>query len=134
MRRKARVDANHSEEFVNEIFLDHLPWPPSVNHYWQRNRNGSMRIGDYGLQYRMAMLKIIREKRCGKIGPKAGVRIIALPPDRRKRDLDNILKALLDALTHCGVIADDSCIDCLFIERANVIHDGKIILHLKSME
>ena len=25
-----------------------LPWPPSVNHYWLRNRNGSVRVsGDF---------------------------------------------------------------------------------------
>ncbi|NBW22487.1 MAG: RusA family crossover junction endodeoxyribonuclease, partial [Caulobacteraceae bacterium] len=38
------------------------------------------------------------------------VRVVieAFPPDRRKRDLDNILKSLLDALTHAGVWEDDS--------------------------
>ena len=49
------------------------------------------------------------------------VEIEAFMPDRRKRDLDNILKALLDALTHAGVWADDSQIVDLRIRKAPTI-------------
>ena len=45
------------------------------------------------------------------------VLINAYPPDRRKRDLDNILKSLLDALQHARVYPDDSQIDRLTIIR-----------------
>jgi Holliday junction resolvase RusA-like endonuclease len=39
-------------------------------------------------------------------------------PDRRKRDLDNLHKGILDSLTHAGVWGDDSQIDDLRIYRA----------------
>lgn len=39
-----------------------------------------------------------------------------VPPDRRKRDIDNYNKALLDALTHSGLWSDDSQIKSLAIE------------------
>ncbi len=48
------------------------------------------------------------------------VEIEAYPPDRRKRDLDNILKSLLDALTYAGIWEDDSQIDDLRIYRSTI--------------
>jgi crossover junction endodeoxyribonuclease RusA len=39
-------------------------------------------------------------------------------PDKRRRDLDNILKALLDGLTHSGVWGDDSQVVDLRIVKA----------------
>ena len=38
------------------------------------------------------------------------------PPDRRRRDLDNIPKALQDAIVHAGVLDDDSQIRLLHLE------------------
>ena len=35
------------------------------------------------------------------------MRIIVERPDKRKRDLDNVIKALSDALVASGIIADD---------------------------
>lgn len=40
-----------------------------------------------------------------------------VPPDRRKRDLDNLLKSLLDGLEGAGVFKDDAQIDDLQIVR-----------------
>ena len=36
------------------------------------------------------------------------VEIDLYPPDRRRRDIDNPLKCLLDSMTHAGVYEDDS--------------------------
>jgi len=48
--------------------------------------------------------------------------IEAFPPDKRKRDLDNVLKSLLDALQHAGVYADDCQIDRLSIIRKSPLN------------
>jgi crossover junction endodeoxyribonuclease RusA len=48
------------------------------------------------------------------------------PPDRRKRDLGNLEKAVSDALHKCGVIEDDSQIDALHILRGPVVKGGKL--------
>ena len=45
------------------------------------------------------------------------VTITAYQPDNRRRDLDNLPKAILDALQHAGVYEDDSQIDELRIGR-----------------
>jgi crossover junction endodeoxyribonuclease RusA len=54
------------------------------------------------------------------------VRIEAQPPDKRKRDLDNLLKAPLDALTHAGLWVDDEQIDELTIVRLGPLRGGAL--------
>ena len=44
-------------------------------------------------------------------------------PNRLKRDIDNLPKALLDALTQAGLWLDDAQIDCLMLARAGVSPD-----------
>jgi crossover junction endodeoxyribonuclease RusA len=60
------------------------------------------------------------------------VSILAYPPDRRKRDLDNVLKSLLDALMHAGVYSDDSQIDKLTISRNKPL-DGRVIVSIDTL-
>lgn len=45
------------------------------------------------------------------------IHAIVCPPDKRRRDLDNLWKPILDLLTHHKVIADDSfeCVRALYI-------------------
>jgi len=62
-----------------------------------------------------------------------GLVIAAYPPDRRKRDLDNLLKATLDALVHTKIIRDDSDIDELGIARREVFPSGRLVLRLGNV-
>lgn len=104
-----------------------LPWPPSVNHYWRRN----------GARYFVSPEgKRFREEVCNRAKSltflfgsdiKLMVSIEAYPPDRRRRDLDNILKSLLDALQHAGVYADDSQIDKLSVQRCTPLCNQVIV-------
>ena len=83
-----------------------------------------MHISAEGREFRARVVA-----RCALVGGVSGrvaVQIIACPPDRRARDLDNLTKALLDALQHGGIIQDDSMIDDLRITRAQVIKGGKV--------
>ena len=90
-----------------------LPWPPSVNTYW-RTFQGRMIISAKGREYREAVGVLARDQEIdvGLTG-KLIVVIEAYRPDKRRRDLDNILKAPLDALCHAGVYKDDSQIEDL---------------------
>ncbi len=69
--------------------------------------------------------------------PPAGGRIAlcmdAFPPDRRRRDLDNIQKPVLDSLEHAGVYEDDSQIDLLLTRRCEVTKHGRVEIHLYEM-
>jgi crossover junction endodeoxyribonuclease RusA len=57
----------------------------------------------------------------------------AFPPDRRRRDLDNLLKALLDSIEHAGVYEDDSQIDLLVARRREPLAPGRIGVRLLAL-
>lgn len=87
-----------------------LPWPPTVNTYWRMYQN-RMIISEAGRKYRVAVAEQVLLQARGKmtIGP-VKVTIEAWRPDNRKRDLDNLLKAVLDSMGHAGLYVDDSLI------------------------
>jgi len=110
-----------------------LPYPPSVNHYWRRVGTRTL-ISAEGRCYRE---RVGEELSLYNIEPMTGavdVFINVHPPDRRRRDLDNILKALLDALEHGGVYANDSQIDVLEIVRGEIHPGGKVIVQLMERD
>lgn len=85
-----------------------MPWPPSVNTYWRTFQN-RMIISADGRAYRKAVADQVLVQRGAKhLAGKLVVEIEAWRPDNRRRDLDNLLKAVLDGLTHAGVWDDDS--------------------------
>lgn len=92
-----------------------LPWPPSVNSYW-RTVKGRMITSKRGREYRSAVCAAIEMQNVERFGGvEIGVEIEAFRPDRRRRDLDNLFKAVLDALCHAGLYDDDSQIQRLTI-------------------
>ena len=98
-----------------------IPFPPSVNTYWRHPNKGKLAgrhlISEKGRTYRKDVWHLITSLKLKKwVGPVC-VQIYAYMPDKRRRDLDNILKACLDSLTYAGVWEDDYQIDELFIKR-----------------
>ena len=94
-----------------------MPWPPTTNSYW-RTVGGRMLISKRGREYRKAVAEMAAADGWPKFGGvRLTVKIEAWMPDRRRRDLDNLLKSMLDSLTHAGVWDDDSQIDQLAIWR-----------------
>jgi crossover junction endodeoxyribonuclease RusA len=116
---------------VKPVILS-LPWPPSMNHYW-RNFNGRAIISREGREFRkrvMAWLFGWKQPLTGRLS----VRIDVNPPDNRRRDLDNLLKPMLDALQHAGVYEDDSQIDSLTITRRAVHRDGTVSVWVGQLQ
>jgi len=114
-----------------------LPWPPSVNTYWRSvviKRAVRVLISQAGRNYRKAAIEAIGRREAPPLSSRLSVRINAMPPDRRKRDLDNIPKAVLDALTHAGVWEDDSQIDQLLVTRGDVTKGGEIRVSIIELE
>lgn len=103
-----------------------LPWPPSSNHYWVHTRRGAF-IGKRGVEFRAAVFAEVRRgKRPAALKGNVRAVIAAFPPDKRRRDLDNILKGLMDALTHSGVYYDDSQVKELTVRMMEPVAGGRV--------
>jgi len=111
-----------------------LPWPPSVNHYYRRVGPRTL-ISRAGREYRRAVCGLLAGG--GPRKPPAGGRIAlamdAFPPDRRRRDLDNTLKALQDSMGHAGVYEDDSQIDVLLVQRREPCKGGRAVVRISQL-
>lgn len=115
-----------------------LPWPPSLNQYWRHIAKGPLAgrtlISEKGRAYRITVAgEVLAQMRASALTDRLAVRIDAYPPDLRKRDLDNIPKGLLDALTHTRVWEDDAQIDRLTIERHEPVRDGRVDLTIETI-
>ena len=110
-----------------------LPFPPSVNSYW-RKVNGRTLISKKGREYREAVHLACWMNHTQKIDGPLRVRIEAHPPNQAKRDLDNLLKAPLDAMQAAGVYEDDSQIDLIEVSRGVVVPGGKLIVSVMPLE
>jgi crossover junction endodeoxyribonuclease RusA len=82
-----------------------LPWPPSINHYWIRQLRG-FRISDEGIAFRRIVAN--RYQWHTKFAGPVRVVVALCQPSKHRRDVDNLAKPLLDALTHAGAWDDDS--------------------------
>lgn len=110
-----------------------LPWPPTVNTYY-RNVGGKMLISEKGRAYRKAVADLVLIHRAASLyAGRIEVCIYAFPPDKRKRDLDNLFKGLLDSLTHAGVWLDDGQIDDLRIKRGCPAPAGSVRVEVREM-
>lgn len=105
----------------------HLPWPPTVNSYYKVTRNGQRYLDKKVRIFREAVGASVHEQMAGvSLDDSLFMEVYLFPPDRRKRDLDNYMKGLLDALTQAGLWEDDSQIDQLHIYRGEVVDGGSV--------
>lgn len=105
-----------------------LPFAPSVNHYY-RHVGDKVLISSEGRRYRQTVAEACMVQLVGVCRPMTGrlaVTLWAFPPDRRIRDIDNIFKALGDALQHANVYENDGQIDELRLLRGAVVAGGKL--------
>jgi crossover junction endodeoxyribonuclease RusA len=102
-----------------------LPYPPSVNHYWRMGR-GRIYLGEEGRRYKRLVTGAVRYAGIRPLDGHLSLEIEAYPPDHRVRDLDNVLKALKDALGKAGVYHDDSQVKHLDAWMLGPVPPGKV--------
>ena len=108
-----------------------LPYPPSVNSYY-RHVGPRVLISREGRRFRKRVCSILAACRVRPLEGPLALEIDVHPPDRRRRDLDNTLKALLDAMEHGGAYRDDSQIVRLVIEKKRPQPGGCVIVRLQE--
>jgi crossover junction endodeoxyribonuclease RusA len=108
-----------------------LPYPPSVNHYWGQRGNRRF-VGKKGVAFRQSVADAVAVAG-KKVFGRLQVVVALYPPDRRRRDIDNVQKSLNDALQHAGCFDDDEQIDVLTIERKEIIKGGKCVVVIAEL-
>jgi len=111
------------------LLLARLPWPPSANRLWRQAR-GRLHLSREARDWRERARGALRVRWHGE--PLEGpvlVHLVAVPPDRRKRDLDNLAKAVLDALEGV-VLVDDSQAARLILDRSEPHPPGHVLVRV----
>lgn len=109
-----------------------LPFPPSVNHYYRRVGPRTL-ISREGRRFRERVCAILAGLGIGSLDGTLHLEIEVYPPDRQRRDIDNVQKALLDALQHGGLYTDDSQIKKLNIEMRGCVRGGRTLVRLEEI-
>lgn len=90
-----------------------LSYPPSVNKLYA-TYNGRRLLTRSAKEYKNASFLTLRTRGMLPDEPvyteNVCVHILLTPPDRRRRDSDNILKITFDTLVYCRMLKDDSLI------------------------
>ncbi len=125
-----------------------LPWPPTVNHYktmgciltTKNGRKYQARPNSKETKrfYSEVWIKWTQAKASEGVksfqGATISLEVQLHSPDNRKRDIDNPIKPLLDALQKAGVFDDDYQVARLLVERKDIIPGGKVIVRIAEMK
>lgn len=106
-----------------------LPFPPSVNHYYRRVGPRTL-ISREGRRFRERVCSLLAASGIRPMSGPLRVEVEVYPPDRRKRDLDNSMKSLNDALEYGGAFHDDSQIKDLRMQEREVTPGGRVLVRI----
>lgn len=113
-----------------------LPYPPSLNTLYPTNRSGKRVLSARGRAYKTNVYaEILSQHKLFKplTGPlRASVRLWV--PDKRKRDLDNCFKAILDSLKYANVYLDDDQIVEIHGYKLERVKGGKCQVEILPVE
>jgi crossover junction endodeoxyribonuclease RusA len=110
-----------------------LPYPPTINHAYMTIKSGKRLLKPEFIEFKYMVRTLVANGKQlrGLPMPPLQLFIEVYPPDKRKRDLDNIIKVLQDAIFD-GLHLDDSMVTTLAVTRKTVIKQGKVIVYFNS--
>lgn len=107
-----------------EAITIELPYPPSINHYWLAAGRGARRLSPAGRTFRDMVAVQVRLADSPRLEGDVAVSVRLYDPDRRKHDIDNQLKPILDSLQHAGIFADDGQVVALLVRKTRFPNDA----------
>jgi crossover junction endodeoxyribonuclease RusA len=94
-----------------------------------------MHISEQGRKFKQEVADIVSEYHPEKFNDmRLKIHIDYYPPTKRKTDVDNRIKAVLDSLTDAGLWYDDEQVDMLSIKRMPIYRGGKIVVTVETLE
>lgn len=121
-----------------------LPYPPSVNHYKRAGRLTTTKSGkvfqprintDATKRFYYEVWMKVRVSGFKSLGGAIlSLEMDVYPPDKRKRDIDNVIKPAIDSLMNSGLFDDDYQIARLIVTRCSIIEHGQIIVRIAPYE
>jgi len=99
-----------------------LPCPPSTNHLYIHHGHGRHKSPKYkrwlkDVGYFCNLAPSLEDK---------PYQIAILANVDRKRDIDNLIKPILDAMVRAKVVADDRWCDRVTVERSVAVPEGQV--------
>lgn len=118
---------------MNKKIIDiEVPWPPSANNNWRIAR-GRMVLTPSTINYKKHVSQQAYTWPRVTFDREIDINILAYPPiGKRKMDIDNILKVLLDSLQGTHLFDDDNKINKITIERKESVRGGKLEINLQG--
>ena len=112
-----------------------LPFPVSVNQYYRailRGKFCTSIMSAKGREFKQRVANLVSDSEKQPTDKPVMVIIKLYPPTKRKYDVDNMLKSLLDSLIGIAY-DDDSQIQCLAISKEEVTKGGKCEIKIKEV-
>ena len=111
-----------------------LPFPPSINSYY-RVFNNRILLSAEGRKYKKAVREYVMLLGLKPLkDAKLKIEMFLQPRDKRKIDIDNRIKSVLDALQDAGLFDDDFQIDELTIRRGTPVEGGRLFVKIEEVE
>lgn len=112
-----------------------LPFPPSVNTYYRRGAHATY-MSKAGRKFKTDVADIVSQSKQSKVGScRIRISMVIWPRDRRKFDIDNRIKSVLDSLQDAGVFDNDEQIDELTVARGNkIVQDGCVRVIIEEIK
>lgn len=110
-----------------------LPLPPSVNALWRVAKNGRVyATAKYKVWKEAAVWEAAAQASGQKITGSYRLTLQVVAPDKRRQDLDNLLKATSDMLQSAGLIENDHL--CRSLSASWQAEGPQCLIIIESME
>jgi crossover junction endodeoxyribonuclease RusA len=108
-----------------------LPMPPSVNSLWRTSGNKVYKSKKYKDWWAHAIWALASQGSAKKITGRYKLSLYFKRPDNRRRDLDNLFKAVSDALQAAGIVTDDC--NCSWLEAQWVEEGPECLIKIQCL-